>query len=780
MTTSSQKPSPAYQSCLDEGVKQASELIEQWCARMLDALSARSLKVSERSDRHPVYQAKVALMRNRMVIGHDFVMQLKQAVAGDALLTLAKKTDAPARTLSTLSFDALELMGERQVQETVERARLLEIVTLTCDAALSGFSARLSRLQGFQMVKTDKNPLRPDIVVQALLNVLEGLLISPEVRSCLLKEGARILGEELQSLYLSMDAFLARQGVTPAAYGVIFAHETGSERVPSFSQDRLPQRIPTLTPMQHAREAVDAGKLAAKQDEALLKQKKLLTLDHLHHLLAGDYEALQGRNSGFSSLAPAAPAPAAQEAGPSDFSPTLPAAMDVLVELEEKKPGTVTGGKERPAPSLPVAQLRAHLKTESTSLGQSLAVEVVGLMIEQLAHDERLLMPVRQIIANAESAFLRLAVTDTRFFSNTDHPARKLLDVITSTSLGYASEEAPGFTRFMQNLQAMAPMLTEEHAGDAQHFATLLQEFEGRQTRSTPEYLHSQRLAVQTLLQVEQRNLLAVKIAGEIKARADFVPENRIVADFLTGPWAQVIAKEQLLARQAKPIPAATVFNLTLDDLLWSLNLEQVAGQRQRLLQMIPGLLKSLRAGLVSIHALPDQFKDLFNELMTVHQAGLRTQASAPIPLPTAATARKLDQLFDKNPKFSASKPWLAPAEARNSGFMGDLVSSDSDAPEAAQPAPTQEVKLPQGAWVEMLVDAQWLRAQLTWVSPLNTLYMFTSEGGRKHSMTARVLHHLLKLEFVKVVSDQGVLERALDRVTRTAMRNSVDGDSGF
>jgi hypothetical protein len=222
------------------------------------------------------------------------------------------------------------------------------------------------------------------------------------------------------------------------------------------------------------------------------------------------------------------------------------------------------------------------------------------------------------------------------------------------------------------------------------------------------------------------------------------------------------------------------VFNLTLDDLLWSLDPAQVAGQRQRLLQMIPGLLKSLRAGLVSIHALPDQFKDLFDELMTVHQAGLRTQASAPIPLPTAATARKLNQLFDANPKFSASKPWLAPAEARNSGFMGDLVSSDSNAPEPAHPAPTQEVKLPQGAWVEMLVDAQWLRAQLTWVSPLNTLYMFTSEGGRKHSMTARVLHHLIKLEFVKVVSDQGVLERALDRVTRTAMRNSVDTDSGF
>jgi len=57
---------------------------------------------------------------------------------------------------------------------------------------------------------------------------------------------------------------------------------------------------------------------------------------------------------------------------------------------------------------------------------------------------------------------------------------------------------------------------------------------------------------------------------------------------------------------------------------------------------------------------------------------------------------------------------------------------------------------------------------------------MFTSEGGHKHSMTHRVLHHLLTLGFVKLISDQGVLERALNSVARTAMRNSMEGDDNF
>ena len=86
-------------------------------------------------------------------------------------------------------------------------------------------------------------------------------------------------------------------------------------------------------------------------------------------------------------------------------------------------------------------------------------------------------------------------------------------------------------------------------------------------------------------------------------------------------------------------------------------------------------------------------------------------------------------------------------------------------------------VNLHIGDWVELLVDMQWVRAQLTWISPRDTLFMFDSEGGRKHSMTLRVLNHLLGLQLVKVVSQKGVLEGALDSVTRTAMRNSVEGE---
>ena len=93
---------------------------------------------------------------------------------------------------------------------------------------------------------------------------------------------------------------------------------------------------------------------------------------------------------------------------------------------------------------------------------------------------------------------------------------------------------------------------------------------------------------------------------------------------------------------------------------------------------------------------------------------------------------------------------------------------------EREAPAGNVSVALQLGDWIELMVDMRWLRAQLTWVSPHHTLFMFTSEGGRKHSMTARILQHLLKIELVKIVSQQGVLDGALDGVARTALLNSV------
>ena len=82
---------------------------------------------------------------------------------------------------------------------------------------------------------------------------------------------------------------------------------------------------------------------------------------------------------------------------------------------------------------------------------------------------------------------------------------------------------------------------------------------------------------------------------------------------------------------------------------------------------------------------------------------------------------------------------------------------------------------LPLGAWVELKVDQQWVRTQLTWASPHGSLFLFTSVPGTTKSMTRRSRDKLVASGKLRLVSGRPLVEQALDAVAQIAMKNSVD-----
>lgn len=79
------------------------------------------------------------------------------------------------------------------------------------------------------------------------------------------------------------------------------------------------------------------------------------------------------------------------------------------------------------------------------------------------------------------------------------------------------------------------------------------------------------------------------------------------------------------------------------------------------------------------------------------------------------------------------------------------------------------------GAWVEILTEGRWDRLQLTWASPHGTLFMFTDAVGRSHSMTRRLLDQLVAAQGLRLVSDQAVVDGALDAIAQAAVSNTPD-----
>jgi hypothetical protein len=283
---------------------------------------------------------------------------------------------------------------------------------------------------------------------------------------------------------------------------------------------------------------------------------------------------------------------------------------------------------------------------------------------------------------------------------------------------------------------------------------------------------------------VEQRNLLAERVAAEMRARNDFDKAPGVVRRFLTGPWSQVVAQARLEVTDSSRVPLADApamrFSDILPDLLWSSQLALASLNRPRLVKIIPGVLRTLREGLDAIDYPREQAEAFFQALMGLHEAAYKTQRNEPPP----------DEQPSIQPEM-VDEPWMQRTEARDSCLMDDAFMDSPLTPTQpafletqrmqrdwadlkAEMAVQRTTSLPVGTWVDILQDGQAMRWQITWASPHGTLFLFTGANGRSLSMTKRGLERLMEQDRLRVVADHGVVEEALDEVARQAWLNSA------
>ena len=692
-------PNESFDACLKEALVQTREWIPRWLSKLNETLLQREGAASHLHEKQALGQARTTLESHREVIAARFLEAFAESVEG-----ALPSTGSKVRSLKSLSFDELELMGDEQVQETVELARVQQVIKMSADQELVALNARMSRARGLQRVRIEANPLRSEVVVTALIRALNGLHVEPAVRSRWLQTGAVALGEELQGMYARLSALLDSWGVVPAGYAVIQTPQ-GRTPTPAGPEGGSPS------------ESVST--------EAVRGPDALLTLDHLHQLLVGNLDQAGS--------------------GPSDQ-------------------GASGSGN---------------------AMVRTLAAEVVTLMLRRLTTDERLLAPLREMLQGLKPALLQLARSDPRFFADRHNPARRLLDAIAERGLAFTSEQDSGYTSFATQVRDVVRALQAPGADLPDRFPGLLERLTRSQAEAlAPRQAQARGLAVQTLMRVEQRNLLAERVAAEFRARNDFERAPGVVRRFLTGPWSQVVAQARMDAAE-KPATSASLahaqtpavrYTEILPDLLWSSQLAQASRNRPRLIKVIPGLLRTLREGLDAIDYPRAQTEAFFAALMGLHEAAYKTQRNEPVEEapPSAQFEPEGDEL------------WMHPVEARDTGFMEDALIDTQPAfvDTEIMPRDWADLKeemaeehvqvLPVGAWVDVWHEGRALRCQVTWASPHGTMFLFTGADGRSLSMTKRGVERLLAQDRLRVVAGHGMVDDALDAVTRQAWINSA------
>lgn len=723
---------PSLQDCLEAVLDQSDTLVSEVVA----GLQASLLPVKNKNLRTPTHAgAKAAiehLYAHQDALKKTFAAALREAVySGDALRKQEK---------NLVRFDDFQFLEEEQIDANIEFALTQQEVVLAVNDVLPALNAMISSLIGWVTVQGHLNPLKPDSFVHALRESLQEHVGSEEARSALMGPAAGLLGVSLRQLYKEVTDWLRSQGVEPVVPAGTLVGGFGAQKKP-------PENSITRT---------------------------MLTLDKLRRLLSGELD------------------PGPQAGGGKDFMHTVPASFEALEDMHLMEPmmKRLTERATRSAASQAgtattvrgdMPALRKQVK--SKRLGRELGEEVVRLMLENLMQDRRLLPAIRKNLKEMEPVLIALSQSDPRFFSERKHPARLFLDQITSRSLAFSSEDEPGYARF-QKLFYNAISIFASGEGDAAAFARVLRKLEEGWAREEHDQRQRAEESARGLLHAEQRNLLAQRLAQDFAERIQGKKVPEIVATFLRGPWAQVVAESQLLCVDGT-VDADGYLGL-VDDLIWSVQVRLARRNRARLVEMVPGMLVKMRQGLNLISYPPERIPVFFDALIAVHEQAFEGARSVPVEDAVNTTAGQDAEAVESEVDVSPDAFWMADDEAADAAYLKgtkDLAPDFTEEPETPDPVDQQawtSQSLTTGSWVDLALGGVWVRAQLTWSSPHRTLFMFISAGGMAHSMSRRTMDRLRGMGLIRLVSDGRVMDNALDAVAQTALRNDLAKAGGL
>jgi len=679
-----------YRACIKDAAVEGAELMRSTLARALRELPPAAAALHDVVERGLLLEAVDVLRDRRQALVDAF----PQALLAEFAHAIAGDRGSP------LSFESLALAGDEQLQDNADLVRACGALEEAVRPELGALEATLVAAQLTPVGGAERHPLRPEVYVRSVYRLARHSPVSPAVRRRWVRHLPPLMAPELARTY----AALAQRLRPDDAAGV---------------------------PAQ-----------AATQDD--LDRATQLSIRELRKLMAG--EPGERLDSGVAVFAETA------------FSHTVPAALQMVQDMRKvdqlmlqlRQRQAAMPGRERDS----LAAFREALRHEAKKPAQELGLEVVHLMIVNLAADPRLLPGVRAIVRELEPPLLRLALADPRFFSDRSHPARQLLQEITQRSLAWSSSHDPGFSLFMDTLQQATDALLDARASGPEAFEIALLALQEAWDEAQPRGRRNRERAVRALIRAEQRNLLAERMGREILGRPEAKGAPAEALAFLTGPWSQVLAQARLTDMEAQEDPDG--YGWVVSTVLWNVQPSLVGRVNgAQVLQMA----QRIREGLGSIDYLPADTQRWLDLLAALRDLALSA---------ATGSAARVAQAQGPEPVST----WLAPLEMHESGYVPDVpIQLANTSPPDAHALPVQDLAV--GSYVDLLGNG-WERWQLTWASPHGLLFMFTNAGGTTRSMTRRKLDHMLSQGAVRLVSAHPVVDGALDAVARAAWRNSL------
>jgi Protein of unknown function (DUF1631) len=700
------------QNCLKEASSSARPALEHCIDTAVEALQAAEAKSMKVAERDELASAWRHLLNNKGSWASQYPAELLAAFAlttenaSRAMRDGAEPTaSSPSQmaALRTAGGAAFSLVDDADVAQAIESSRLLQHILPSVEHLLAELDTLISSAEGLPNVRPELNPLRPAVFTQVLQELMASSPSDRAIFSMCIRYLSNPLARELKRIYEKAIRSLQTAHVQAANYRVLQTPASAMGRAGKGGKGGKAdgsgdgtgtgtgdgsgggsgngQVEPYKTPSQYA----DLSNYEIRDE--LFQDFLFHGGANAHHGLAPSYyETVEEELAALKASPESAPAPLQESARrEADLYQSVPAVdrpprfVDVLSQLSSQVWGAYGRSRER-------AIVRTQLKKEATKVGQVLGLEVVRKLVNQVAQDPRLLVPVRESIVALEPSLLRLAMVDPRFFSDEGHPGRRLMERVAQRSFKYNDEFSSEFKLFFSAVTQSFNDLNALPIEDAMPFGMALATLEYDWDAQDQQEFENRHVVLQALRFAEERQEQADRIAFDLSSRADLDNVPGVILDFLFGPWALAMAHARLTDDRNQVDPHG--FGSVVPDLLWSVKREVTLKRPAKLIEMIPGLLERLHAGLDMLGQDRRENEPFFESLMKLHrpvlklrrlksqrdaeESGAMSLESASMPLESGAMPLEPEEMPatpEQRRAKIAAQPWLGREDLEAAGF---------------------------------------------------------------------------------------------------------------
>jgi len=587
-------------------------------------------------------------------------------------------------------------------------------------------------------------PVGPDCLCRAFLSVIESLDIDVKAKLVLLKLFEKAVIAQLGKIYSLLNNLLIQQNILPSL----------------ARQAAAPRRA---APQAAAAQQQEHRSMNASSDAQVWNQ--------LRALLPVDSAPQASAAEPFSADAQ----PLGQDA-PALSGPQL---LQLLSRVQQES---------RAAQATPI--LPEKLVEQGASGGDRDVINLVNMLFGFILDDRNLSATMKALLARLQIPIIKVALVDKDFFNHSGHPARRLLNELASAALGWQPPENPAARDpLLAHIEQLVQRVLSDFDTDLSIFDELLADFLAHNNKERRRALILERRT----LDAESGKAKAEQGRAQVDGLLKELVSGRVLPDvvnqILSGPWGNVLFLHGL--KDGVGSQAWDAARAVAEDLIWSVTVEASVASRQRLLTLIPELLKRLRSGFESIAFNPFEVNELFRQLEPLHLARLTVTMARepePEPEPEPVAIKPVDRQRVKpegesqakiivntpapprgtaTPSLDDVAPTPAAAMAKTEGVAPLAETPSTPVVPVSKQALQQVDSLVPGCWFEVSDEQNSAnRCRLAAVMRSVDKYIFVNRDGMKASECSRHgLAQALESGRFRLLDNGMLFDRALEAV---------------